>query len=131
MTAVARDHVQPAERTGARAPTRSQRPRLRVLDQAAARRRARRRLAAIALTVAAVAGLFAIALAHAQLVANQHQLDEMRSRMDELEAEKAQIERAVDEASSPAVVVDRAEELGMVRASEPVYLAVVRGTGSG
>jgi cell division protein FtsL len=85
----------------------------------------------VLLSVSVVAGLFAVAFAHAQLVENQRELDEIRLRISELEAEKAQIERAVDEASSPAVVVDRATELGLIRAEEPVYLAAVTGTGGG
>lgn len=114
----------PAERSSSRA-----RPQLRVLDQAAARQRRRRRGALALLFVVLLTGLFGVAFVHAQLVESQQDLDDMRTRIRELEAEKAQIERAVDEASSPAVVVERATELGMVRAEEPVYLAAVRGPG--
>ena len=116
------------------APTRRQtssRPRLRVLDQAAVRRRARRRNALLLLLVMVVNGFFLVAFAHARLVENQQELDLVRAQIAELEAEKAQVERAVDEASSPARIVERATELGMVRAESPVYLLAVRDIGSG
>ena len=113
-----------------RAPQRS-RARLRVVDLAARRRRARRRVALALLFVLVVVGLFGVAFVHAQLVESQQDLDDMRGRIAELEAEKARIERAVDEASAPATVVERAAELGMVRAEDPVYLMAPRETGSG
>lgn len=101
------------------------RPRLRVLDQAAIRRRARRRNAVLALFVVVLGALFGVAFVHAHLVESQHDLDLMRARIAELEAERALLERAVDEASSPGLIVDRARRLGMVRAEGAVYLAAV------
>lgn len=111
---------------------RSRKPELRVLDQEAIRKRARRRNAALALFIVAMNGLFGVAFVHARLVENQQELDLMRARIAELEVERTRVQRAVDEASAPAVVVSRAtEELGMVRAAEPVYLAPAARVGSG
>ncbi|MEZ5406709.1 MAG: hypothetical protein R2761_01715 [Acidimicrobiales bacterium] len=102
------------------------RPRLEVLDQAAARRRARRRNALMAAFVLVLVGFFLVAFVHASLVAGQQDLDEMRSQIAELQAEKASVERGIEESSAPSRIVDRAGELGMVRAEDPVFLAAVR-----
>lgn len=102
------------------------RPRLQVLDQEAVRRRARRRNAALLAFVVVLNGLFVVAFVHARLVEGQQDLDVLRSQIADLQAERAQVERAVDEASSPARIVERAEALGMVRAAEPVYLPPTR-----
>lgn len=101
------------------------RPHLRVLDQQALRRRARRRNVAMAMFVVLIIGFFAAALAQAQLVANQHELDLLRTRIAEAEADRARLERSVEESSAPAAIIDRAVEIGMVRANDPVYLAAV------
>lgn len=69
-----------------------------------------------------VGALFAVASVQASLVGGQQDLDQLRSRIGELGAERARLERAVDQASSPAVITGRAGELGMVRAANPVYL---------
>jgi len=126
--AVARhNHADPAPR---RSP--AERPDLRVLDQDAIRRRSRRRIAMVALFVIVVNAFFAVAFVHAQLVAGQHELDLIRTQITELETEKARIERAVDEASSPSLINEHARlKLGMVRAESPVYLAAVGGFGQG
>lgn len=105
------------------------RPKLRVLDQAAIRRRARRRNAAIVLFMVLLSGLFVVAYVHAHLVATQQELDQTRSQIAELRNERARLERAVDEASSPALIVEHASELGMVRAADPVFLIAVEPTG--
>ncbi len=102
------------------------RPRLQVLDQESIRRRARRRNATLLAFVVVLNGLFLVAFVHARLVEGQQDLDVLRSQITDLRAEKAQMERAVNEASSPAEVVLRAEALGMVRAAEPVYLQPTR-----
>ncbi len=104
------------------------RPRLRVLDQVSIRRRARRRNAVLLLFIVVLSGLFLVAFVHARLVESQQELDLMRTQIADLEADKAQIERAVDEASSPSLIVGRATELGMVRAEDPVFLAPVGGS---
>jgi cell division protein FtsL len=105
-------------------------PRLEVLDQAAGRRRARRRNALLAAFVVVLGGLFAVAFVHARLVESQQELDLLRSQIDEVETERAQIERAIDEASAPALIVDRATELGMVPAEDPAFIEAVE-TGDG
>jgi cell division protein FtsL len=102
-----------------------------VLDQAAARRRTRRRNVLLAAFVIVLAGLFAVAYVHARLVESQQDLDLLRDRIAELEADRAQVERAIDEASAPALIVERAGELGMVPAEDPAFLVAVRETGDG
>ena len=119
-----RSQTAPARKRSA-APKRQQPPDLRVLDQATIRRRARRRNAVLTLFMVLLSGLFLVAFVHARLVESQQDLDLMRTRIAELGAEKAQIERAVDEASSPSIIVERANELGMVRAENPVFLTAV------
>lgn len=122
MTAALVDRTtarQPAGRGGRP----STRPRLRVLDQVALRRRARYRNALLFLLLSVLAGFFAVAFVHAELVAGQHDLDAMRAEIAAAEAHHAELARAVEEASAPDVIVTRARELGMVRSSVPVYLA--------
>lgn len=109
----------------------AKRPALRVLDQAAIRRRARRRNALLLLFIVVLNGFFVVAFVHARLVESQQDLDLMRARIAELETERARIERAVDESSSPSLIVERASELGMVRAKSPVFLAAVRDISDG
>ncbi len=75
--------------------------------------------------VVLIIGFFAAALAQAQLVANQHELDLLRTQIAEAEAGRARLERAVEESSAPAAIIDRAVDIGMVRSSDPVYLAAV------
>lgn len=118
-----RSQTAPSRRRGP-AP-RAARPRLRVLDQASVRRRARRRNAVLLAFIVLLGALFLVAFVHARLVESQQELDLMRERIAELQLDKTQLERAVDEASSPALIVDRANALGMVRATEPVYLISV------
>ncbi len=101
------------------------RPHLRVLDQQALRRRARRRNLAMAMFVVLIIGFFAAALAQAQLVANQHELDLLRTQIAEAEANRARLERSVEESSAPGAIIDRAVAIGMVRANDPIYLAAV------
>lgn len=98
-------------------------PKLRVLDQAASRRRARHRSALLILFVAVLTGFFAVAFVHAELVAGQHELDAVRTEISQAEARHAELARTVEAASAPDRVVTRATELGMVRARQPVYLA--------
>lgn len=121
MTAALLDRTvrQPAGRPARRPST----PRLQVLDQAAARRRSRHRRALLVLFIIVLAGFFAVAWVHAELVAGQNELDTVRSAITEAEARHAELARAVEEASSPASIVERAtNDLGMVEAPEPLYL---------
>jgi len=138
--AVARQRISSRQSTGAgrsggatkarTAPSRSVsarvsavRPHLKVLDQQAIRRRARRRNLGIALFLVVIIGFFAAALAQAQLVANQHELDLLRNQIAEAEAKRARLERQVEESSAPSAIINRAQEIGMVRANDPIYLA--------
>lgn len=98
------------------------RPKLRVVDKVAIKRRARRRALLIASATVVAAGLFCVALMYAQLAKGQHHLDSLRSEIDSSETELARLERDIVQASSPHAVVARATELGMVRAENPVYL---------
>jgi hypothetical protein len=76
-----------------------------------------------ALFVTVVVGFFAVALVHAELVAGQHDLDVLRARIAEAEAERAELARATDEAAAPDRIVSHAQDvLGMVRSNQPVYL---------
>lgn len=120
-------------RTGATRSTTGdrKRPKLRVVDKAALRRRARQRtlmtLSAGLVTVA----LFAVALLYGQLVEGQQELDTMRAEIAQAEAERARLEREVAIASTPDAIVERAFQLGMVRAVDPQYLIAVRPVGTG
>jgi len=76
--------------------------------------------------VVVLVGFFLVAFVHASLVAGQQDLDEMRTRIAELQAEKASVERDIEELSAPGRINDRAGQLGMVRAEDPVFLAAVR-----
>lgn len=119
MTAALAFHRQP--RTADRQ-RRGPRPPLRLVTKTGTRRRTRHRVALVLAVLVVVGALFAVASVQANLVGGQQDLDQLRSRIGELEAERARLERAVDQASSPAVITGRAGELGMVRAESPVYL---------
>ncbi len=102
------------------------RPRLELLDRAAARRRSRRRNALMAAFILVLVGFFLVAFVHASLVAGQQDLDEMRTQIAELEADKASVQRNIEALSAPDRLTGRAAQLGMVRAQDPVFLAAVR-----
>lgn len=107
------------------------RPELTVLDQTAVRWRARRRAALAFAFVLVLAGFFGVAFVHASLVTGQQQLDQMRSQVNELQAEKAQVQRQIEDAEAPERIVARANAMGMVRAQEPVFLPASRPFGDG
>ncbi len=94
-------------------------------EKARARQRKQIRIGTAAVACFFMLGLFLIALFQAQLVANQKTLDQTRSEIAQAEKEQARLRQAVDESSSPISIVQRAQDLGMVRAVEPVYLAAV------
>ncbi len=109
----------------------SSKPKLRVVDKAAMRRRARQRTL---LTMAAglvTTALFGVALLYGQLVEGQQETDTMRAEIAQAEAERARLERDVAIASTPAEIVRRATALGMVRAQNPQYLIAVRAIEAG
>ncbi len=106
----------------------SRRPKLRIVDKGALKRRARRRavLGVSAATIAA--GVFAVALGYAELAKGQQQLDSIRRDISQSEAEIARLEHDVVLASSPEAIVQQAVSLGMVRAENPVYLTATQQT---
>ena len=107
------------------------RPELTVLDQAAVRWRSRRRLALTFAFILVLAGFFAVAFVHADLVTSQQQLDQMRNQVNDLETEKAQIQRQIEDAEAPGRIVSRAASMGMVRAEKPVFLPAARSLSDG
>jgi len=104
-------------------------PRLRVVDNKAIRRRRRQRtLLSFAAAVVTVA-LFGVALMYGQLVEGQQNIDQLRAEIAKGHADRARLEREVAVASTPEAIVQRAFELGMVRALNPQYLVAVRPVG--
>ena len=112
-------------------PAKKAKPKLRVVDKKAIRRRRRQRtLLSFAAALVTVA-LFGVALMYGQLVEGQQQIDELRADIAQGNADRARLEREVAIASTPEVIVERAFELGMVRALNPQYLVAVRPVGVG
>lgn len=104
----------------------AQKTKLRVVDKAALRRRARQRTLLTLAAVLVTLSLFGVALLYGQLVEGQRELDTLRAEIAQAEAERARLEREVAVASTPDAIVQRAFELGMVRAVDPQYLSAVR-----
>ncbi len=104
---------------------------LRVVDKKVIRRRRRQRtLISLSGAVVTVA-LFGVALMYGQLVEGQQDVDELRAEIAQADADRARLEREVAIASTPEAIVQRALELGMVRALDPKYLVAVRPVGNG
>jgi cell division protein FtsB len=99
---------------------------LRVVDKAALRRRARQRTLVSLAAGLVTLSLFGVALLYGQLVEGQKELDTMRAEIAQAQAERARLEREVAVASTPDAIVQRAFELGMVRSVDPQYLTAVR-----
>lgn len=121
----------PAKKQDA-APSRSaKKAKLKVVDKKAMRRRRRQRTL-ITMTAAIVTvALFGVALMYGQLVEGQQDIDELRAEIAQADAERSRLEREVAVASTPEAIVERAFELGMVRALDPQYLVAIRTTGDG
>ncbi len=102
------------------------RPRLRVIDQASVRRAVRRRRFGFGLATLIAAAMFVSALAQAELVRGQQELNELRRQVAESEQERARLERDIVIASAPHAIVERARAMGMVRANDPQYFPAVR-----
>ncbi len=101
------------------------RPNLRLVDPRIAQAKTRRRrIVALSMAVL-IAGMFVVAYAQARLVEGQHELDQLRTEVAEARKERARLERDVVEASSPTAITERARQLGMVRAVEPIYIVAV------
>jgi cell division protein FtsL len=114
----------PARRTTGGRPTKP--AKLRVVDKAALRRRARQRTLVTLAAGLVTVSLFGVALLYGQLVEGQRELDTIRAEIAQAEAERARLEREVAVASTPDAIVERATALGMVRAVDPQYLIAVR-----
>jgi len=76
--------------------------------------------------------LFGVAFAQAELVSYQQDLDLITSRISDLEKTKTQLQSSVNEASAPKRIVERANDLGMIRSATPLQLnAVAESSGNG
>lgn len=128
-TAVRRPTKKPAAAPAASKP--AKKTKLRIVDKKALRRRRRQRtLLTFAAAVVTVA-LFGVALMYGQLVEGQQNIDELRSEIAQADADRARLQREVAVASTPESIVERAFQLGMVRALDPQYLVAVRPAGDG
>ncbi|MEZ5379011.1 MAG: hypothetical protein R2733_21110 [Acidimicrobiales bacterium] len=114
-----------ADRSVARRPA-ATKPKLRVVDHHRLKQAARRRRMGLWVAGAVAVGMFVSALAQAELVRGQQELNQMRQQVADAQAEQARLEREIVMASAPQVVVERARNLGMVRATEPQYFPAVR-----
>ncbi len=85
----------------------------------------RRRFAGFILLLFTLAMLFAVTFAQALLVSPQQELDDLQDQLVSLEAERSTLEHAVAVASAPKRIVERAEDLGLVRAEQPVVIQAV------
>lgn len=101
-------------------------PKLRVVDKKVIRRRRRQRTLLSAAAALVTVALFGVALMYGQLVEGQQNVDELRAEIAQANADRSRLERDVAIASTPEVIVDRAFDLGMVRALDPQYLVAVR-----
>lgn len=126
MTATTRRATKPQPTSQ---PKQEKRAKLRVVDPAALRRRRWQRSLLVVLTALVTAVVFGVVLLYGQIVEGQRELDGLRGEIAEAEAERARLERAVAEASTPDAIVQRAFQLGMVRALEPEYLIAIRPAG--
>ncbi len=106
--------------------TRTAKPKLRVVDHHRLKQAARRRRMGLWLAGAVTVGMFVSALAQAELVRGQQELNQLRAELVVAQSEQARLEREIVMASAPHIVVDRARALGMVRATEPQYFPAVR-----
>ncbi len=107
-------------------PSEIREPLLRIVDRAAAKSEPRRRLIVTLSIAAVVIALFAVALVQARLVQSQRDIDILNARIVLVEAERAQLAREVIFAESPAGILERADQMGMVKAVEPVHLTAIR-----
>lgn len=101
-------------------------PKLTLVDRRSLRSARLRRTLLVLTTSVLVVALFAVGLIHAQLVQRQQRLDDLRAEISQTRAERLRLSRDVVVASSPEEIVRRAQEIGMVRAEDPVYLVAVR-----
>ncbi len=115
-----------APRRGETSTRATSRPKLRVVDHQRLKQATRRRRLGLGVASAIAIGMFVSALAQAELVAGQQDLNQLRADVAAAKAEQARLEREIVMASAPQIVVERARTLGMVRATEPQYFPAVR-----
>ncbi len=111
-------------------PERASRPKLRVIDQKRVTAANRRRRLIVGVAGAVVIGMFVSAMAQAELVRGQQELNQLRADVAEAEGARADLEREIVVASAPQVIVEQARALGMVRAMEPQYFPAIRSVGT-
>jgi cell division protein FtsL len=104
----------------------SNRPKLRVIDQRRVREAAFRRRLVLGSALLLVAGMFVSALAQAELVRGQQEINDLRQQVSVAGDQKAALERQIVVASAPQAIVERARAMGMVRAADPQYFSAVR-----
>jgi len=97
---------------------------LKLLEQTQSRSGLRNRIIVLGAFTLGLVVLFLVAFAQAKLVSYQQDLDLITNRITELQDEKVQLENVVSQASAPKKIVNRAEEIGMIRAAAPVQLAL-------
>ena len=112
MTATVRNA---AAKAGPKTPVKlsGKKPKLRVVDKVALRRRRRQRTLLGILAVVVTSALFAVALLYGQLVEGQQNIDQLRAEIAQAEADRARLEREVAVASTPEAIVQRAFQMGM------------------
>lgn len=89
-----------------------------------------RRLVSLLILIALFAILFATVAFHVQLVTGQQEIDRLQRRADAAQATYDARRVEVDNLSAPDRIVARARALGMVNATDPVWLAAPTATNS-
>jgi cell division protein FtsL len=125
------DSARYRQRMGAADPSlRPSRPRLEIVPPHERRlrsRRIRRRLVSCAGALAALAVVFGLVLVHVELTANQLRLTSLQDQAQKAEAKNDALRLQVANLASPARIVARAQQLGMVTPQVVLYLGAVAG----
>jgi cell division protein FtsL len=124
------DSARYRQRMGADPSLRPARPRLQVVPPHERRlrsRRVRRRLLACAGALAALATVFGLVLVHVDLTANQLRLTSLQDQAQKAETKNDALRLQVANLASPARIVARAQQLGMVTPQVVLYLGAVAG----
>jgi len=91
-------------------------------------RRVRRRLLTCVGVLAALAVVFGLVLVHVELTANQLRLTSLQDQAQRAQAKNDSLRLQVANLESPARIVARAQQLGMVTPQVIVYLSAVAAT---
>jgi cell division protein FtsL len=125
------DSARYRQRTGAGDPRiRPPAPRLEIVaphERRLRSRRLRRRLLACGGVVAALATVFGLVLVHVELTADQLRLTTLQNQAQQAQAKNEALRLQVANLDSPARIVARAQQLGMVTPQVIVYLSAVAG----